>query len=651
MAGNRIKGITIEIGGNTTKLTDSLKKVDSSLKDTQSKLKDVNKLLKLDPTNVDLLKQKHDLLTKAVSDTKTRQEELKKALEQAKNAGDQGANIEQQNALQRELVETTAQLNALEKQLASSHPQLEAFSAGAAQVAEKTKGISTAAAGAAVALVGMGVKAAQSADDLATLSRNTGFSVEELQKMQYASDFVDVSMEAMTGSITKLTKNMSSGSDAFKTLGVRITDTQGNMRDATDVWYETLYALSKVENETERDALSMELFGKSAMELSGIIDDGGVALVNYGMEAEKTGLILSGDAVDAAVKFNDQVDKLKNTATQAFFSAGAALADSLVPALEKLVNTVVQVLSWFGQLDGTTQKVILTILALVASISPLAKLLSGLNTIVTVLSAAIGFLTSPIGLVIVAIGALIAIGVLLYKNWDTVKQKASELYASIKQTFANIYNSISSTIQNVIQFVANGFNSIKSTVTGIVSGIYGTVSSVFRNMAGTVSGTISGIAGTVSSIFGSIQSTISSVMNGAVGIVQGAVNAIRGAFNFSWSLPHLNLPHISVTGGVAPYGIGGKGSLPHFSISWYKKAYENAMLFTSPTVIPTATGFKGFGDGNGSEIVIGTNKLRELVGASGNNINVNVYAAQGMSETDLANAVAVKLDRWLGERL
>lgn len=618
MAGNRIKGITIEIGGNTTKLTDSLKKVDSSLKDTQNKLKDVNKLLKLDPTNVDLLKQKHDLLGKAVDDTKKRQEELKTALEQARNAGDQGANIEQQNALQRELVETTAQLEAFEKELASSHPRLEAFSAKAGDVAEKTKGISTAAAGAAAAMIGMGINAAASADDLATLSNNTGFSVEELQKMQYAADFVDVSMEAMTGSVMKLTKNMASGNAAFKKLGIQLTDTKGNMRDATDVWYETLYALSKVENETERDILSMELFGKSAMDLAGIIDDGGVALVNLGREAEETGLILSGDAVDAAVAFNDQIDRLKGTATQAFFSAGAALADSLVPALEKLVDVVVSVLSWFGQLDGTTQTVILAILGLVAAVSPLASLLSSLNTIVTVLSAAIGFLLSPMGLVVVAIGALIAIGVLLYKNWDTVKQKALELYASIKQTFDNIYIS---------------------------------VSSAFNNMASAISSTISGIVGTVSSVFGSIYSTISSTMSNAISAVTGAVNAIKGAFNFSWSLPHLSLPHISVSGGVPPYGIGGMGSLPHFSVQWYKKAYENAVLFSSPTILPTATGFKGFGDGNGSEIVIGTNKLRELVRTSGNTINVNVYGTQGMSETDLANAVALKLDRWLGERV
>jgi phage-related minor tail protein len=171
----------------------------------------------------------------------------------------------------------------------------------------------------------------------------------------------------------------------------------------------------------------MDLFGKSAMEMAGVVDDGGAALKSLGEEAESTGLILSEDAVNSAVAFNDQVDKLKNTATQAFFSAGAALAESLVPALEELVNKVVEVLSWFGQLDGDTQTLILTILAMVAAISPVAKMLSGINTIATVLTATIGFLTSPIGLVVLAIGALIAAGVLLYKNWDTIKENAKAL--------------------------------------------------------------------------------------------------------------------------------------------------------------------------------------------------------------------------------
>jgi DNA-binding transcriptional MerR regulator len=408
MAGNRIKGITIEIGGNTTKLTDSLKNVDKSLKDTQTKLKDVNKLLKLDPSNVELLRQKQDLLKQAVADTKTRQEELKKALDDAKNSGSTQYTQEQQDALQRELIETTQQLENYQKALNESNPTLEAISAKTGEWSQKTKGMSMAAGAGAAALVGMATSAASSADDLATLARNTGLSVEELQKMKYASDFIDVSMEAMTGSITKLTKNMASGSKTFETLGVSITDADGNMRDATDVWYDSLEALSKVQNETERDALSMELFGKSAMELSGIVDDGGASLRELGQQAEDTGLILSEDAVNSAVLFNDQIDKLKNTATQAFFSAGSSLATTLVPALEKLVNIVVSVLSWFGKLDGSTQAFILTVLGLVAAISPVLGLISAVTGAAAALNVAMLPMIATVGGIILAMsGALL----------------------------------------------------------------------------------------------------------------------------------------------------------------------------------------------------------------------------------------------------
>lgn len=586
MAGNRIKGITIEIGGNTTKLTDSLKNVDKSLKDTQSKLKDVNKLLKLDPSNIELLRQKHDLLSKAVDDTKKRQEELKKALEDAKNSGDTKYSQEQQNALQRELIETTQDLKQLQDALNHSSPLLEAVSAKTGEWSEKTRKMSTAAAGLGAAMIGNAYSAALAVDDLNTLSKQTGFTVEELQKMQYASNLVDVDFNTMTGSIAKLTKNMANGSDAFGKLGISVKDEMtGQLRDANTVWYETLWALSKVQNETERDALAMELFGKSAADLSGIVDDGGVALMSYGSEAEELGLILSQDNVDAANKFNDAMDQLKARTSAAFLEAGASLAETLVPALEKLVEIATQVLTWFANLDGGTQAFILTVLALVAAISPILGIISALTGAAAALNVAMLPMIATIGGIILAVGAVVAAGVLLYQNWDTIKQKASELWENITTTFENIKTSISEKIESARQTVSD------------------------------------------------------------------AVEKIKGIFNFSWSLPPIKVPHFSVSGGEPPWGIMGKGSLPKISISWYRKAYDDAVLFNQPTIIPTIGGLKGFGDGPGSELVIGVNKLREVIGTSGNNINVNVYAAPGMDETAVANAVAVKLDRWLGERL
>ena len=461
MAGNRIKGLTIEIGGDTTKLSDSLKGVDKSLKDTQSQLKDVNKLLKLDPTNVDLLRQKHDLLSKAVKDTKEREKELQKALEQLKEAGDTEENRHQQDLLQRELVETQQSLKDLEDQYKKSSPALESFAAGAKNVQEKTAKVSAAAGIAAAGMLGMAAKAAASADDLLTLSNVTGFSVEELQKLQYASSFVDVSMDTMTGSITKLTKGMASGSDAFDKLGIAITDSDGNMRDATDVWYEAIEALGQVQNETERDQLSMELFGKSAMEMAGIVDDGGEALKALGEEAEATGNILSGEAVEDAVAFNDQIDELKGKAEQAFLSAGAALADTLVPALETLVDVISGVLSWFGQLDGGTQAFILTVLGLVAAISPVAGIISTIATMASALNVAMLPMIGTIGAIVVAIGAAVAIGVALYKNWDTIKQKASELWQKISDTFAKIKETIGEKIDGAKEKVRSAIEAIK----------------------------------------------------------------------------------------------------------------------------------------------------------------------------------------------
>ena len=461
MASNRIKGITIEIDGNTTKLTDSLKKVDASLKDTQSQLKDVNKLLKYDPANVDLLRQRHELLGKAVNDTKERQRQLKEALEQSKNAGDTEENRKQQQLLQRELQETTSKLENLEKQYKKSSPVLESISVKTGEYAEKTKGLSAAAGLAAGSMVAMATKAAASADDIMTLANVTGLSVEEIQKLQYAAPFVDVSMETMTGSIAKLTKNMSSGSDAFKKLGIEITDQNGNMRNATDVWYDALEALGNVQNETERDQLAMDLFGKSAMEMAGIVDDGGASLRSLGEDLEATGTVLSEDGVAAAVAFNDQMDELKGKATQAFFSAGAALADTLVPMLEKLVDIVVSVLEWFGNLDGGTQAFILTILALVAAISPILGLVSTLTGLAAGLNVAMLPMIGTIGAIVAAIAAAVAIGVTLYQNWDTIKAKAGELWTSITATFDGIKNTITERIETAKNAVKTAIDAIK----------------------------------------------------------------------------------------------------------------------------------------------------------------------------------------------
>ena len=117
------------------------------------------------------------------------------------------------------------------------------------------------------------------ADDILTMSTVTGLSTDALQEYQYMADLVDVSVETITGSITKLTRNMLQAKDgtgeqaeAFAALGIQITNADGSLRDAQEVWDEVITALGQMSNETERDAYAMVLMGKSAQDLSLFID-------------------------------------------------------------------------------------------------------------------------------------------------------------------------------------------------------------------------------------------------------------------------------------------------------------------------------------------------------------------------------------------
>lgn len=573
MAGSRLKGITIEIDGNVTPLQKALKEVDSSLKDTQSSLKDVNKLLKLDPTNTELLRQKHDLLGKAVKDTEDKLKKEKEALEQLKSAGDTEENQKAQDALQREIIQTEQDLKKLHKEYDASTPALQKFAAESDKVAKATKGVSTVAGGLGLAMIGNAYKSAQAADELNTLSRNLGISVEELQKMQYASDLIDVSMDQMTGSMEKLTKQMGSNSKVFEELGINIYNADGSLRDATDVWYESLEALSQVENGTERDRLAMELFGKSAMDLSGIIDDGGAGLKAYGDEAEAMGLILSQDDVDAANKFNDAIDKLKATAGASFLEMGATLAEELTPALEKIVEIASQLFTWFASLDGSTQAFILTVLGLVAAISPIAGIISTITGMAAALNVAMLPMIGTIGAIVVGVGAAVAIGVALYKNWETIKKKAGELAKSVKEKFEDIKKSISDKISDAKEKVHD------------------------------------------------------------------AIEKIKGFFKFDFKWPKLKMPHLKVSGSANPLDWITQG-VPKFSVDWYAKAMRNGMILNSPTIFGMQNGRLLGGGEAGSEVVVGTNSLMNMIrAASGENVTINVYPSQGMDERQLANEV------------
>lgn len=434
---DRIRGITVEIGGDTTGLSKALKGVNSEIKDTQSQLKDVERLLKLDPTNTQLLAQKQQLLTKAVGETKSKLDTLKTAEKQVQAQFERGeVSKETYDKLEREIIQTEQSLKSLEKQAASSNAKLNEVSAvltkvsdASNKVASATKGISAAGGAVVAGLVGIATNAAKAADDLQTMAQRSGFTTDELQKFQYAAEIVDVSADAIISSATKMRKSMVSSSsdtaEAWERLGVRVKGANGQLRDSNEVFYDVLEALGKVKNETERDTLAMQLFGKSADQLAGIIDDGGAALRSLGDEAVRLGIVMDEDTLTALHAFNDEIDKLKAKASAKLMQSGAKALEALSPVLDKIIDKVASLLDKIGRLDAGQIKTIATIAAIVAVISPLAGLIGNtaiaVNSIITLLPKLATALANVNGkaVAIVAVFTLLAgLAIKVGKAWE-----------------------------------------------------------------------------------------------------------------------------------------------------------------------------------------------------------------------------------------
>lgn len=552
--GMKVRGVTIEIGGDVTELSKALKGVNSDISKTQKELKDVEKLLKLDPSNTELLRQKHELLGKQVADTKTKLETLKKAEEELnKNGVDKHS--DQYRALEREIVSTEHSLRELEAAAAASNVTLTKVSQtfgkisdASGKVAQATKGISTAAGGALAGIAGLAYKSVQAADDLNTLAKQTGLSTAELQKMQYASDLIDVSVDSITGAMTKMKKNMTSTSKdtqaAFQRIGVSVQDSNGQLRDATTVFYEVLEGLSHVANETERDTLAMQLFGRSADELAGIVDDGGAALRELGTEAEQLGLIMDQQTIDSLNNVNDSIDKLKAKANGELAQAGAKAMEALMPVFEKVLDAMSKALDYIGSLDEDQIKMLATLLAVTAAISPVAKGISNVTGLISKLTGEGGAVPKAIEIcgkltgtvlpkVVSALkvfpglgltAAIIALVVLIATKGDEIQKYINKACDFIKGLLDKLFNWLNdhglTTLAAFVKSIKDFIGDVQKVLSGIIDFIRGVFTGDWQRAW-------KGIVDIFSGIFGGIKDLVKAPINGVI----GAINKVIGGFN------------------------------------------------------------------------------------------------------------------------
>ena len=585
MAGN-IKGITIEFDGDTSKLDKALKDIRKQAGAVDKELKAVNKALKFNPRNLELLAQKQTLLRQKVSQTEKSLKDLTNVQKQLDAKG-VDKNSEAYRKVRREIIQTESKLKHFKGELAKTAAQgtklyrvgqaLEDAGKRATAAGQALRGLSRAAAGVTVAIGAATYKAATMADDLNTLSKQTGISTEQLQMYAATADLLDVSVESMARSQKKLKRSMLTAKEGgstltyFEQLGVAVVDADGNLRDSNDVFNDTIKALGQMENETERDAIAMALFGKSASDLNPLIEDGGHTYERVTKLMKENGLDpVSQEALDRANEFRDQIDIIKLVFTQAVQIIGTKIAGYLVPAMEKVTGFFTKIASGIASLSGGSLAKIGGLSGALAALAPallaagkvltfvggkfkdLAENVAKLAVRFPKAGKALRFLTNPLVAIVAAVTGLgLAIGksgksadqlVAIFDNvFKKISAKLPEIIAKVVEIIKMIAQTIVQNIPVILQGlltlmqalikaiptyapqILNGALTLFGQFVKAIPAIVPQVLAAVKSMVGTI---ISNIPALAASLFNAALSLGASILKG----IKSSLAAIPGWF-------------------------------------------------------------------------------------------------------------------------
>lgn len=341
-------------------------------------------------------------------------------------------------------------------------------------------------------LFALAQKTANAGDEVQKMALRTGFSTETLSELRHVAALSGTSIEQLETGVKRMSRvivdaerGMESSTRAFDALGVSVEDLMALSPE--DQFVKLASALADVEDDTLKAALAQEIFGRAGTQLLPMLASGAEGLEAMRQEAHDLGLIFDQEAADAAAKFNDDLTRLKGAFTGVMNEVGQklipvivdqllpALQEHLIPQVQKLGAFITRTIDWFQNLSPSMQQVVGIAIGLAVAIGPvllvLGKLIAIGGTLTTVIKTLVGMIgklggaimflaTNPIGWVILAIGALIAIGVLLYKNWDTVRAYA--IYA---------WEKISAATTQMVAYVGTKWNELKLAVYNAISAI------------------------------------------------------------------------------------------------------------------------------------------------------------------------------------
>ncbi len=519
MAGN-IKGITIEIGGNTQKLSAALKQVNKESKDMQSELKKVEKLLKLDPTNTELLAQKQEILTGAIEATEERLQALQKAGE---NAHAQLANgeisKEEFRELQREIIKAEQELDGLKNAAAEASGSLDKLASNLSGVGGQLTDIGGKMSAGVTAPIAAGFTLAvegtrELRGDLAKLKTNVDTAGGSIEKTNEALDY----LEAVTGETDSNVEALSNLLQAGF-IDNQLLEAVDALSGAVIKFPDTLKieGLADGLEETLATGAGVGPFAEMIERLGYNLDDFNEGLAKASKNGEQTQYILDFLAntgladVNQKFKENNQTIVDGAAARLELQQQMAEIGNTVEPVMTSVTALIAGILAKFNELDSGTQQVILVIVALVAAIGPMLTMFglsaNGISAIIALLptitaglstlGGAFSFLATPVGASIAAITALIAIFAVLWATneefrdnftalWISISDFVRTTMADVSELFSSAFDAILLLLKAFIKLAKGDFSGflqdIITLITQAIPRMYQAGKDLFNNM-------------------------------------------------------------------------------------------------------------------------------------------------------------------------
>ena len=481
-----------------------------------------------------------------------------------------------------------------------------------------------------------------------------------------AGDVLDIINKAAqdTGvDVNKLTGDLVSNAEALRTLGFRVSGATGflanlnkngldsgtvmtglkkALQNATKEGLTMRQALQRIQGsiagaKTETQALQIatDLFGaKAAPAMVRAIKEGRISFDEMANSVQQ-----AGDSVNRT--FEETLDPLDETKTalNELKIVGSDLVEAAAPMIVDVLKAVRDVVKdlrdAFESLTPEQQQMIIKLALLAAAVGPVLMLIGKvviavglLMTLAPKLIAAfaavkgaiagigVAAAANPIGLIIAAVAAVIAILATLWTKCEGFRNFVIGLGQSIAQTFVTMKDMVISDVKAIGDFIAQLagkiaeiFTTLKDNVVNIWNSIVNFLKTTWQNVISTGQRLWSGFTGWLGSMWDGAKAKVVSVWTGIKNFFANIIEKIKSFFRFEWALPKIKLPHFSIQGSfslVPP-------RIPRISVDWYKKAMDNGMILTSPTIMPAANGsLRGFGDA-GPEAVVGVSSLRGMV--------------------------------------